>query len=179
MADGIIEFDSLRRLFNEYVPSYKSRTFRPFVISFKWDRSVVDMMRGISEARCENRVESYIIPGELERVKDKRIDSCAIRFGHKKRARAGGLQLGRINGKRGDFCLIGGTIKGKALHVFYRSIDLIGGLHYDTAIFEHIEESLDIRFRRIVIYAPQAFVAAIPKNSNEKLFHRLKELYKR
>lgn len=147
----------------QIVSKYKSRSFRNLVYSFKWDRDDADKMWNISARRCQRRLDTYIIPGELERSKG------SIRFGNKKEGHG-------YHEKRGDFCLVGGAFKTGHLSVFYRSVELIGGLHYDLAIFKHVEDKLG-RIKDVTIYAPHAFIFALKGNSNEKLYKKLKQYY--
>lgn len=163
------EFPSLKDLFDTLVPQYKSRSFKPFVASFVWDNEIADAMRGISERRCDNRLKSYIIPGEIKRAAALQKDSTSVRFGHRKDGHG-------INGPRGDFCLVAGAyIKGH-FTAFYRSIELIGGLHYDTVIFEHVEGRLG-KIKTITIMAASAHVLALRGNSNEKLYQQLRSYH--
>lgn len=164
-------FDSLGLLFRHYVPEYHYKRYKPFIASFDWDSAIADEMQRISQRRVYNRLSSYIIPGEFERSsKFTAGRGCrAFRFGYQK----GGNGL---HGTRGDFCLVGGAYEKKKLTVFYRSLDLIGGLHYDTAIFAAIEKVVG-PVRVVTIMAVSAEINAMRGNSNEKLYAKLVDYY--
>lgn len=167
-------YRSQGELFNSVTPIYKSCKFSPFLVSFGWDSEQAQAVFSINPKRAVKRAQSYIIPEELERVKAKLAegkDTISIRFGYKKEGRG-------IKGTRGDFCLIGGVLtRRKKLTLFYRSIELIGGLHYDTTLIKSLEESLGIDLRVIEIYAVEAHAFCLKRNSNEKLHQRLSILY--
>jgi len=149
-------------MFTELVPTYKGRGWRPFAVSFGWNSDVVDFMRQCSTTRCDRRIASYMIPGELERSKG------SIRFGHVKTGRG-------YKEQRGDYCLIGGSYEKGHLSVFYRRLEMIGGLHYDLAVFAEIDKVMPLR--RITIFAAEAKVFALRGNSNEKLYNKLMDYY--
>lgn len=147
----------------DLVPRYKSKSFRDFKLRFKWDLQDEKNVRSISDTRCIKRLSTYIIPGELARSRG------SIRFGHRKSGHG-------FHSERGDFCLVGGSFDKGHLSVFYRRVELIGGLHYDLAIFAEVERTLG-RIKDVTIYAPHAFVFALKGNSNEKLYKRLNTYY--
>lgn len=156
-------FDSIDEMFRHYVPVYKSKSYRHLVASFIWDRSVADFMETVSAKRCANRRANYLIPGELERSRG------AIRFGLKKEGHG-------YHGPRGDFCLVGGTHDGRDLTLFYRSVELIGGLHYDLALMAAVENVMG-PIRRVNIMTPRANSFCLVGNSNEKLYQKLTKFY--
>jgi hypothetical protein len=81
-------------------------------------------------------------------------------------------------GERGDFCLIGGVYSFGTFTLFYRSIELIGGFGYDLVLIAHVCKELDIEPKFVEIWSPKAFVFALKGNSNEKLYPKLKEVFR-
>jgi hypothetical protein len=157
------QYDSIDDMFRDMVPRYKSKSWRMLTVKFKWDRTVAAHMEKISSTRCAKRRNTYLIPGELQRATE------SIRFGHEKTGHG-------YHGKRGDFCLIGGRSKNGHLTVFYRRLEMIGGLHYDLAIFREVEKVMGT-IRSVTIIALEACVFARRGNSGEKLFAQLNEFY--
>lgn len=158
--------EKLRSLGEEWrklVPRYKSRSFRDFKLRFKWDKDDADFIRAVSETRCEKRIDTYIIPGELARSRG------SIRFGRSKSGHG-------FHAKRGDFCLVGGVFDAGHLTVLYRRVELIGGLHFDLALFREVEKQCG-PIKDVTIHAPHAFVFALKGNSNEKLYKKLIKYY--
>lgn len=80
-------------------------------------------------------------------------------------------------GERGDFCLIAGVVRPKQLTLYYRSLELIGGLAYDLTLIGHIEWELGCSFRQVDFVTAKAFTFALRGNSNEKLYPKLKAIY--
>lgn len=154
---------SLGEEWRDLVPRYKSRSFRDFRLRFKWNKNDASFVRRTSSTRCDRRLETYIIPGELERSRG------SIRFGNKKSGHG-------FHKERGDFCLVGGVYDKGHLTVLYRRVELIGGLHFDLALFAEVERICG-RIKDVTIYAPHAFVFALKGNSNEKLYKRLTQYY--
>lgn len=159
----IPQYDNVGSMILELVPAYKSRSWTPFVVSFKWDQDAVDNVWNISESRCEKRIASYVDPQELKRSKG------SIRFGVKKEGHG-------FHKERGDFCLVGGSLVKGHLSVYYRRVELLGGFHYDLAIFERVAEIMG-PIKRVTMYASHAMVFALKGNSNEKLYQKLKRHY--
>lgn len=154
----IPEFGTYKELFKTYVKGYKSVHYRPFIVRLRWDPSIVDHVRAVSSTRCDKRLRAYIIPGEMDRKVSGR--SRAIRFGFQKSGHNG------IHTKeRADFCLVGGSYDKQHLTVFYRSIELIGGLTFDLAIYGEIERVLG-RVRTVTIMSPTAHVLALKRKNN-------------
>ncbi len=156
------------------VPRYKSRSLGPLVLQMdEWDPSLPRKIRDISERRSANRISNYLIPEEIERVRERLVDtdSASIRFGREKKGRG-------YHGKRGDFCLVAGAIERRNLTLFYRSLELIGGLGYDLCIIEYLGALLDIKWKSVTIHAARANVFALKGNSNEKLFPKLQRIFK-
>jgi hypothetical protein len=147
----------------DLVPKYKSKSIKNLQFTFDWDKRDAEKMREISARRCDKRIASYIIPGELERSRG------SIRFGVKKEGHG-------YHGKRGDFCLVGASYRSGHLHVLYSRVELIGGFHFDLAVFSEVEKVLG-RITDVTIYAPHAFVFALKGNSNEKLYKKLNDYY--
>ena len=163
LSQGVPMFGSLGEMFIEYVPTFKSRSWKPFVACWRYSREDYEFVHGVSATRCEKRIKSYIIPGELERAKE------SIRFGVKKEGQGYGKE-------RGDFCLVGASLVKGHLTAFYRKVELIGGLHYDLALFNEVEEHMG-RIKTVTIMAAGAFVFALKGNSGEKLHAKLLEHY--
>jgi hypothetical protein len=156
--------ETLPQVWRWLVPQYKSVSYRNLVFTFAWDDRWADMMYEISEKRCLKRIESYVIPGEFKRSKG------SIRFGVKKEGHG-------YHKERGDFCLIGGALKDGKLHIFYRNVELIGGVHYDLAIINEIEKAMG-RIKTVTVMAASANAFCLKGNSNEKLYKQLMERYK-
>lgn len=166
---SIATFDSLPEMWLHYVPEYRSKSYRPFIVSFKWDAAIARGIRGLSDTRCDKRIAAYIIPGELERTKR---DSRAIRFGLKK-----GGHNGIHTKERADFCLVGGAYDKGTLTVFYRSLELVGGLPFDTAIYRHVEKKVG-PLKRVVVMAVSAHVLALKRDNNDT-YERVSEFFRR
>lgn len=165
----IEKFASLTDLWLHYVPEYRSKSYRPFIASFLWDPSIAAGIRRLSDTRCDKRIAAYIIPGELERSSR---ESRAIRFGHYKSGHNG------IHTKeRADFCLIGGAYDKGTLTVFYRSLELVGGLPFDTAIYRYVEKKLG-RVKKVVIMSASAHVLALKRNNNDT-YERVNDFFRR
>jgi hypothetical protein len=171
------DFAGLSAFFNALVPDYIGRTYRPLVARIKpWDAGKYAMhLRAISESRSLKRMEGYIDPDEVFRVKEKltRKDNASIRFGVKKSGHG-------YLGERGDFCLIGGAIRDSVLTVFYRRLELIGGWTFDVVLIEELSRLLDLRWKSVQVMAVQADVYALRDGSGEKerLFQRVQEIYR-
>lgn len=159
----IVKYPSLGEMFTTLVPKYTNYGWTPFLVRWRWDRDDADFMETVSANRCERRRQSYLIPGELGRA------TRSIRFGHKKTG-AG------FDGERKDFCLIGGSLKDGNLSLFYRRLELIGGLHYDLAVMAAVEDSMG-PLRTITIMAVKADTFTRKGNSNERLYGQLMERY--
>lgn len=159
----ITKFLSLGQMFTQLVPEYTNYGWTPFLVRWKWDRRDADMMERISANRCQRRRSSYLMPGELDRA------TRSIRFGHKKTG-AG------FDGERKDFCLIGGALKDGNLSLFYRRLELIGGLHYDLAVMAAVEDAMG-PLKTISLFAVKADTFTRKGNSNEKPYHQLVKQY--
>lgn len=159
----IVKFNSLGAMFTQLVPQYTNYGWTPFLVRWKWDRADADFMEGVSATRCARRRQSYLIPGELDRA------TRSIRFGMKK------IGAG-YDGERKDFCLIAGALKDGNLSLFYRRLELIGGLHYDLALMAAVEDALG-PLKTISIFAVKADTFTRRGNSNEKLFRQLTRRY--
>jgi len=154
------------------VPSYASKSYGGLILKMTWEPRYAEAILQISQKRAINRINNYVSPSELARAK-KKYDSkgqSSIRFGVEK-AGAG------YHGERGDFCLVGGVIRGRDLTVFYRSLELIGGFAYDLCLFRELEDLLDIPWKTVTVMATQANVFALRGNSNEKLYPKLRKIF--
>jgi hypothetical protein len=174
----LLEARDIPQAWKILVPEYRSARYSPVVVDIKrWEPKYAKAIRKISEKRSCSRIENYIIPEEIKRVKE-RVNSkdTSIRFGRKKEGHG-------YHGDRGDFCLLGGAIHGGGYHsgrdltLFYRSLELIGGFAYDLVLIHHLSEVLELRWRSIRILANSAHAFALKKNSNEKLFPKLVEIF--
>lgn len=160
----IPHYKSLTEVYETYIGEYKSKSYKPFVVSFKWDRSIADFMRNeVSATRCQKRIDSYIIPGEFDRT------DGSLRFGVEKKGHG-------YQGKRGDFCIVGGYYQKPNFTAFYRSVELISGLHFDTVLFDLVEKELG-PIKKITVMAVSAFIFARRGNSGEKVFAKLQDYY--
>jgi hypothetical protein len=162
----------------------------------------------ISARRSRNRINNYVDPAEIERVffklhgrvRPKRVPEVR---GDGKTTIKGSTKAGKIaddvracprrdvsirfgvakeghgyNGERGDFCLIGGVYGSGTLYLFYRSLELIGGFAYDLVLISEVCRQLEIEPRYIEIWATKAFVFALKGNSNEKLYPKLRGVFR-
>jgi hypothetical protein len=154
------------------VPSYKSAVYPNLtMIIDQWDDGFSAGVREISAKRAENRVTNYVDPVEVDRAVSKygSTEACTIRFGVKKPGHG-------YHKERGDFCLLGGSLQGKHLQLFYRSLELIGGLAYDLCIINHLTEAFDVKLKSVTIHAAKANVFALKGNSNEKLYPKFRKV---
>lgn len=171
------DYAGLGAFFNALVPDYIGRTYRPLVARIKpWDgRVIAPQLRALSATRADKRIAGYVDPHEVWRVKQKLLtkDNASIRLGVEKTGHG-------YTGERGDFCLLGGALRGSHLTVFYRRLELIGGWAFDVCLIEHLAQELGIEFKTVQIMAVQADVYALRDGSGEKerLFARLQEIYR-
>lgn len=206
------EFDSVSEFWRKHVPTYQSKSLRPFSARFPYAGipRAAKRIAAISVRRSSNRIANYVDPKELDRV--------FLKLHGRERTRRGGMsESGGIRtskragqgearevlndvrarprrdasirfgvakpghgykGERGDFCLIGGVYSFGTLTLFYRSIELIGGFAYDLVLIAHLCKELGIEPKYVEIWSPKAFVFALKGNSNEKLFPKLKEIFR-
>lgn len=157
---------SIGDLFLTLAPSYASRSWKPFYVTFPYDPSTANFLRKLNPTRFDKRRREYVDPKEIERSKG------TFRFGVKKSGR--GFQK-----ERGDFCLIGGHLDGKHLHLFYRRIEIVGGLHFDLSVIEAVRKKFEIR--RVTIFATHAFQFGVKGRlslSKERLYKSLVNFYR-
>lgn len=167
------EFTTIKHVFGNRVGDvYRSRSIGPDAFKYPWDREMAKRIFAISPKRARNRVKSYIIMDDLLRARKKleKKNNVSIRFGYEKKGHG-------IKGERGDFCLVAGVIKKTELTLFYRSLEMIGGFHYDQCIILALEKILKLKFKHIFIMARDTHVFALKGNSNEKLFQQLWDIY--
>lgn len=157
---------------NSLVPKYESKVHGVVVMHLLWDRKYAAQIAEISPRRAINRVRGYLDLREIERACAKLSSKgeASIRFGAEKTGHG-------YSGERGDFCLVGGVVRGKNLSLFYRSLEMIGGFAYDLTLIKHLQDHY-FGFSTVTIYATKAFVFALKGNSNEKLFPKLQEIFK-
>jgi len=165
--------ESIWDLWSTLLPAYESKNYGPLGFSIIWDPEKAQEIREISEKRAKNRIDNYVIIDELERVEKKltKKGEASIRFGNSKPGHG-------YSGERGDFCLVGGVVKPKHLTLYYRSLELIGGLAYDLTLVRYLEEALGCSFRQVDFLSAKVFSFALKGNSNEKLYPKLKEIYR-
>lgn len=160
-------YTSLDDLFLRLVPSYRSRSWLNWFVTFPWDDSVADHVAQINPKRYQKRIREYLIPGEYARSKG------ALRFGVLKSGR--GLQ-----GQRSDFCLVGGHFEKGHVTLFYRRVEIVGGLHFDLALIRELEKQRG-PIRRVTIFASRAFMFGVRGRaslSKEKLHRSLLRFYR-
>lgn len=87
--------------------------------------------------------------------------------------KGGGFDV--VNG-RADFRLIAGSLKDGNLTLFYRRLELIGGLHYDLALIAAVEDAMG-PLKTITIMAVKADAFTRKGGSNEKLYKQLTKRY--
>lgn len=172
---GVRSFDDLKQFFQLKLPRFEFVKSDPFMVEFGWRADIAEAIEAINPRRTEKRIASYLIDEEMTRVSEKlqTKDSASIRFGVLKTGKG-------IKGERGDFCMVGGVLSkgGRKLNLFYRSLELIGGLHYDMTLINDIVKRLDIRLEMVEVWAIEAHTMALKGNSNEKLHARLTRIYK-
>lgn len=159
-------------VWNSLVRGYESRVYGAVVMHLLWDPKYAEQIQEISPKRWTNRLSGYLDSKELDRA-SKKLSSkgeCSIRFGAEKQGHG-------YSGERGDFCLVGGVVRGKSLSVFYRALELIGGFAYDLTLIRSLERYLETEFQTVTIYTTKAFVFALKGNSNEKLYPKLKKIF--
>lgn len=167
------KFSGQAAFFQALVPDYIGRTYRPFVATIRpWVTSYSGIIRTLHPERADKRVAGYLIDEEVDRVRRKLTvkDNASIRFG--------ALKTGHgYRGERGDFCLIGGSIRDGNLAVFYRRLELIGGFTFDMCVVDELARQLDLTWRSVQIFAVQADVFASRAGSGEKerLYHTVRE----
>lgn len=154
------------------VPSYQSRTYGGLILKMSWDRKYAVSIQQVSEKRARNRFANYIDPKEVARARSKlnTKGEASLRFGVAKPGHG-------YKGERGDFCLVGGVVRGRDLTVFYRSLELIGGFAYDLCLFRELEDLIDVPWKTVSIMASRANVFALKGNSNQKLYPKLVEIF--
>lgn len=157
---------------NRLVPEYRSVTYPLLIMRVEWDPKYAEEIGKISERRMRSRVNNYINTPEMKRVqaKLKTKGEASIRFGESKSGHG-------YNGERGDFCLVGGVIRGKDLTCFYRSLELIGGFAYDLTLIDYLGLCMDINWKTVTFIATKANVFALKGNSNEKLYPKLQRIF--
>lgn len=165
-------FSSIPEAFKELVPQYSSKSWKNKFFSInKWDNRYGDQVGAINPKRAADRVKAYLDLEEIARVNHLLYgmgkSEVSIRFGFEKKGKG-------YHGERGDFCLVGGAVKGKHLTLFYRSLEMIGGFGYDLYLINQIGKQLNInQWKTVTIFATHAQVFALRKNSNEALYPKL------
>ncbi len=167
-------FENIPSAYRALVPEYKSRTWKPLVFKIeKWDFVYGEDVREINKKRADNRSLSYLDPVEITRVYEKlylqQKSEVSIRFGYEKKGKG-------YHGERGDFCLVGGAIVNKHLSLFYRSLEMIGGFGYDLTLINRLGADLGINWKSVTFFATHANVFALKRNSNEKLYPKLRKI---
>ena len=169
---------SIPALWTTLVPTYRSVNYGPISFRVHWDPKYAKLIQKISPQRAINRWRNYVAGEELERVIIKLIrkGGASIRFGNVKSGHG-------YSGERGDFCLVGGSMAGRDLSLYYRSLELIGGFAYDltlinalaTGLFGETYQTL----KTVTFHTQKAFVFALKGNSNEKLYPKLQRIFTR
>lgn len=168
-------YADIAEFFRERVPSYTSFNYKENcfeIADISKLGEYVEAIRWVSQTRSHNRVHNYVDELEVLRVRDllaKGKRDVSIRFGVEKKGNG-------YHGERGDFCLVGGTITGSYLTLFYRSLELIGGFGYDLCIIDALERGIGIKFKRLRIITNKAYVFALKGNSNQTLYPKLQKI---
>lgn len=169
-----LEFKTMKEMLYGLVPSYHDHSASPLLMKFKWDPQIVEYLERIGPRRSRNRLESYIIPGELERAAEMNRTmpsaGASIRFGNVKKGKG-------YLAKRRDFCLIGGAYRAKNLTLFYRRLERLGGLFYDLIVIREVERKIG-PINKVTVFAVQSNTYARKGGSNEKLYKRLKDHFR-
>lgn len=166
----LLQASTLPTAYLTLVPSYKSIVYPNLVLGIeRWTDEYATGVREISAKRAGNRLMNYLDLEELGRAESRlqNTDSASLRFGVKKEGHG-------YHGERGDFCLTSGAINGKHLHLFYRSLELIGGLAYDLCLIEELGVQLAIKWKSVTVHAAKANVFALRGNSNEALYPKFR-----
>jgi hypothetical protein len=196
------EHESIADFWRTHVPTYKSKSIRPFFARFPFEglEGYAKAIRAVSAKRSDNRIRNYVDSSEMLRVRQrlhggssqfsKGVRSgMSVRDGEIKSKKRNGAKDVSIrfgvsktghgySGERGDFCLVSAVYSGNTLAFFYRSIELIGGFAFDTVLVDHVCKELGIKPKFIEIWATKAFVFALKGNSNEKLYPKLKRIFR-
>jgi hypothetical protein len=165
-------FESIPQAFNTLVPHYLSKSWKNQFFSIKsWDNRYGDQVAAINPKRATDRVKAYLNMEEIIRVNHLLYGmgkkEVSIRFGFEKKGKG-------YHGERGDFCLVGGAIKGRHLTLFYRSLEMIGGFGYDLHLINQLGKQLNIEcWKTVTIFATHSQVFALRRNSNEALYPKL------
>lgn len=170
---GFPEPTSMKDLWTLFVPAYQSRNYGPATFAIHWDRAKAIEIGKINPRRLVNRFAAYVIEGELERSRNKLecTGNASIRFGNLKPG------VG-YHKERGDFCLIAAVCTKRELTVYYRSLEMMGGFAYDLALLAVIEQTLGCNWRVVRFVTAKAFTFALKGNSNEKLYPKLRAIFK-
>jgi hypothetical protein len=163
--------DTLPELYANLVPTYKSGSRgRPFVATVKqWENRYGEAIQKINPKRARNRSDNYIDRREIQRIRGR--DDYSFRFGVSKSGRG-------YHGIRGDFCLSSAAVSNQRhLTLFYRSLELIGGFGYDLTLVNELEQQLATSWKSVTFVAVHAYVFALKRNSNEKLYPKLLEIF--
>lgn len=169
----LLEARDVAQAWKILVPEYASFQYRPLLVQIqKWDPSYARAIRKLSAERSINRIKNYLDPKEIERVRSKLETKSegSMRFGVSKEGHG-------YHGERGDFCLVGAAIERKNLTLFYRAIELIGGIAFDLVLVDQLSRDLGIPWKKVTIMAARAYTFAVKRNSNEKLYPKLKEIF--
>lgn len=160
-------------LWLHFVPEYRSYKWYNWHVRFGWDDGFSNRVLNLSPKRAAKRIENYIIPEEMNRVRDRlglgKRGGASIRFGREKTGHG-------THGERGDFCLIGGIINPPTFTAFYRSVDLVGGFLYDLSIFDYVFRTVGVPIRTVEVFAASAHVLGLKGNSNEALYSKVRKL---
>lgn len=168
-------FGSPKNFFFKVTPRFEFIQVPSLRMTVHWHEETAEAVEALNPKRTTKRIESYLDYAELERVLGKLEagkDSVSIRFGVKKEGKG-------IKGERGDFCMVGGVLtkNGRHLTLFYRSLELIGGFHYDWTLINELRRELSINLKTVEFWAVEAHTMALRGNSNEKLHRRLMNIY--
>lgn len=170
----LLETTTIPQAFRILVPKYKSHVYRNLILTInEFNPKYGDAIGEINRKRAANRIKAYLDIKEITRARIKLSSKgeASIRFGVEKTGRG-------YHGERADFCLVGGAVTRQQVWIYYRSLELIGGLGYDLCLFSHLWRMLGRPpWKRIVICTPRANVFALKRNSNEKLYPKLQEIF--
>lgn len=164
----------ISQIHKKMIGGYVSKSFKHHVFSYGWNEKLAQEITAINPKRATKRVESYVNDEELQRIvpRLKAGKDFSLRFGVQKTG-AGNF------GERGDFCLLGASYSKSKLTLHYRSLELFGGLVYDQAIILYLRQVLNLKIKTIIVMAASTHSFALKGNSNEKLFSRLTQIYKK
>jgi hypothetical protein len=165
---------SIPELWTSLVPEYRSRNYGQAIFTVLWDPILIAQIEAIRTTKVKKRCDTYLIPDELERVRNRfwgKSKNVGIRFGFEKTGRG-------YNEERGDYCLLSGNIDGKHFTAHYRSLEMISGFAPDLCLINKLPALLNLSMWKTVTFVTDnCFIFGLKDNSGEQLYYDLRELF--